>query len=425
MKDRKAIPTVIAAWAAIVISAPTFGAEIGANTNTASAEPACGEHSALWKFYQSSIGMADGDRCPMSPSCSAYAEQAIRKHGWLAGWMMTFDRFGHEGTEAQRTANGVRYRDGKLKAIDEVEHNDFWWADNEPVELAELTSTGQSELNNLASRLPSQAATSSDQDIRQAGKTLLKAGAPTEATVLFITLWSRGKTPSDAFFTGLALLEADQPAACAALMDAVASREDVSNDDKVIAYFAQGLAFRKRGLFDAAADAFAKARDMARDESVLEVARAYHVEAKLKAEKWTDAAGEVEHLQGSTAKAIRRELAEDLPSRSPALSGTMSAILPGSGQIYCGRYQEGFWAFVVCGAFAFASYEAFDRDLEWVGAATTLTGLSWYSGNVYGAIGAAHKYNKREKDRRIANWVERLGVQQDNGALKLMLKWEF
>jgi hypothetical protein len=118
-------------------------------------------------------------------------------------------------------------------------------------------------------------------------------------------------------------------------------------------------------------------------------------------------------------------MSEDLPYRSPLLAGTMSAVLPGSGQVYTGRYQEGFWAFVVCGAFAFASYEAFDHDLEWVGAATTLTGLSWYSGNIYGATSAAHKFNQRTKSARISNWSERLGVGQNNGDLMLMLRFTF
>jgi hypothetical protein len=362
----------------------------------------------------------------MSPSCSAYAEQAIRKHGSLVGWMMTFDRFGHEGTEAQRTANGVRYRDGKMKAVDEIEHNDFWWARNDHETSADfIISAGQSEVESLASRLPQQAAASSHNDVRQTGRMLLRIGSSSEASILFVALWNRSTAPADAFFGALALLESNQPAACAALMEALLNKEDVGSEDKTIAYFAQGLAFRKRGLFDAAAQAFAGARDLARDTSVSTIPPAYYVEAKLKADKWNDAAQGIESLDTSAAKSIRREIAEDLPWRSPALSGTMSAILPGSGQVYCGRYQEGFWAFFLCGAFAFASYEAFDHDLEWVGAATTLTGLSWYSGNVYGAIGAAHKYNKREKDKRIVNWVERLGVQQDNGALKVMLKWDF
>jgi putative component of membrane protein insertase Oxa1/YidC/SpoIIIJ protein YidD len=380
----------------------------------------------MWQnIYQATLGKADGDRCPMSPSCSAYAAQAIRKHGWLVGWMMTFDRFAHEGTEAQQTANGVRYRDGKLKAVDEIEHNDFWWAKNDRETSGDFISAGHSDVASRASRLPQQAAASSDDDMRQTGTTLLRIGSSSEASILFIALWNRSKAPADVFFGALALLESNQPAACAALMEALLNTADVDNDAKTIGYFAQGLAFRKRGLFDAAAQAFAAARDLAQDASVSAIPRAYYVEAKLKADRWTDAAQAIESLDTSAAKSIRREIAEDLPWRSPALSGTMSAILPGSGQVYCGRYQEGFWAFVVCGVFAFASYEAFDHDLEWVGAATTLTGLSWYSGNVYGAIGAAHKYNQREKDKRIANWIERLGVQPGNDGLKVMLKFEF
>ncbi|NCC50323.1 MAG: membrane protein insertion efficiency factor YidD [Spartobacteria bacterium] len=382
-------------------------------------------HGILWRAYQSSIGKADGDRCPMEPSCSAYAEQAIRKHGWLTGWIMAFDRFGHEGTEAQRTAHGVTYRNGKLKAVDRVEDNDFWWAHQADERSQEIVQAGRENLLNVAESAPRQIDAFVQEDLRAAGQSLLRAGASDQATTLLVSLWQRDQSPNDALLAALSLLEAGEPEACAAFLDSFLKDASMSPQHKAIAYFAQGLAFRERQLFDAATDAFDKAIAVVQDKDASEILSAYSFESKLEADKWPSAATTLERIDTSQAKAIRCEMTEDFPFRSPALAGTLSAIVPGSGQVYCGRYQEGFWAFVVCGAFAFASYEAFDHDLDWVGAVTTLTGLSWYSGNIYGATSAAHKYNRRARDERISNWIERLGVTQGNGQLKVMLKFQF
>jgi len=68
----------------------------------------------------------DGDRCPSIPSCSAYSAQAMKKHGFFVGWMMTVDRLIHEGKE-ETLVSTVVHSEGKWKIFDPVENNDFWW----------------------------------------------------------------------------------------------------------------------------------------------------------------------------------------------------------------------------------------------------------------------------------------------------------
>lgn len=43
---------------------------------------------AVWREV---VSPGDGARCPMRPSCSAYARQAFRRDG-LGGYILTFDR---------------------------------------------------------------------------------------------------------------------------------------------------------------------------------------------------------------------------------------------------------------------------------------------------------------------------------------------
>lgn len=78
------------------------------------------------RFFQRFISPVDGPRCPMYPTCSAYALQALEKHGPLIGTMMTVDRLLHE-TDDREHRHPVRIGD-RLRYADPVENNDFWFA---------------------------------------------------------------------------------------------------------------------------------------------------------------------------------------------------------------------------------------------------------------------------------------------------------
>jgi len=79
----------------------------------------------LLRFFQEYISPVDGDRCPSYPTCSQYAQEAVRKHGALIGLVMTFDRLIHESDETRR-APLIRAGDS-YRYYDPVENNDFWW----------------------------------------------------------------------------------------------------------------------------------------------------------------------------------------------------------------------------------------------------------------------------------------------------------
>lgn len=87
---------------------------------------------------------------------------------------------------------------------------------------------------------------------------------------------------------------------------------------------------------------------------------------------------------------------DSIPVKSPPLAGTLS-VLPGLGQIYCGRYEDALSAFVVNGGIMWAAYESFDNDLNGLGTMISLVGLGFYLGNIYGAVSSAHKYNRQRK----------------------------
>jgi len=64
----------------------------------------------------------------MHPSCSAYSREAFRKHGFLMGWWMTFDRLIRCGRDEIHLSPRVLVR-GTWKTYDPVSRNDSWWHD--------------------------------------------------------------------------------------------------------------------------------------------------------------------------------------------------------------------------------------------------------------------------------------------------------
>jgi len=77
------------------------------------------------RFFQKFLSGADGDRCPMTPSCSSYAIQAMQRHGAVKGWVMAADRLIRCGHDELTLSPSVMTRNG-ARCKDPVDNNDFW-----------------------------------------------------------------------------------------------------------------------------------------------------------------------------------------------------------------------------------------------------------------------------------------------------------
>lgn len=89
------------------------------------AEPPAG--SSPIRFFQKYISKADGDRCPMYPSCSHYAAKAIERHGAVKGWVLACDRLLRCGHDEVRLSPKVRVN-GKVRVHDPLKANTRWWS---------------------------------------------------------------------------------------------------------------------------------------------------------------------------------------------------------------------------------------------------------------------------------------------------------
>ena len=115
--------------------------------------------------------------------------------------------------------------------------------------------------------------------------------------------------------------------------------------------------------------------------------------------------------------------------KSPDTAGVLSALLPGSGQFYNERYQDGVYSFLLNTLFVLGAYKAYDQGNYALGGLLTLFEIGWYTGGIYGAVGGAHKYNNRIDEDLFRNGVRRMNLQQSEigrpGGVSILFTYPF
>jgi TolA-binding protein len=125
-------------------------------------------------------------------------------------------------------------------------------------------------------------------------------------------------------------------------------------------------------------------------------------------EEWPEASVEFGNLHkqfpSSPMAPMAKQLAletlkgSDLPHRSVAASGLLSAIVPGAGQTWCGRTADGFFSLLLTGSFTYLAANAYQNNSETSAFVMGTLGFSFYMGNIYGAINSAKRYNFKHVD---------------------------
>jgi len=122
------------------------------------------------------------------------------------------------------------------------------------------------------------------------------------------------------------------------------------------------------------------------------------------------------------------EKVDQIDRLSPGLAGTL-AIIPGGGYLYCRRYQDALISFLVNAGLIYAAYEAFDNDMVALGGLITFVEIGFYSGNIYGSISSAHKYNRNRQrdfiDQLKQNLRVNLSARPQNKGFELALQYRF
>lgn len=77
-------------------------------------------------MFQQFVSRADGNRCPMYPSCSHYSAQAFAEKGLVKGWVLSCDRLLRCGRDETRLAPPITVNGARL-TYDPISANVFWW----------------------------------------------------------------------------------------------------------------------------------------------------------------------------------------------------------------------------------------------------------------------------------------------------------
>ena len=117
-----------------------------------------------------------------------------------------------------------------------------------------------------------------------------------------------------------------------------------------------------------------------------------------------------------------------IPKKNPTLAGVLS-IVPGGGYLYCERYQDALISFLLNGGLMYAAYESFDKGQSALGGVISFVAFGFYSGNIYGSIASAHKYNRKKNGQFIQHLKNdvKINLSSDirNKGISLSLQWSF
>ncbi|MEA3361892.1 MAG: tetratricopeptide repeat protein, partial [Thermodesulfobacteriota bacterium] len=123
--------------------------------------------------------------------------------------------------------------------------------------------------------------------------------------------------------------------------------------------------------------------------------------SQLQQNRVEDARASFAKLPAPLSQKLRLSLDEyqQLQQKSPQMAGTLSAILPGAGQLYTERPRQAGMAFALNAAFIYGAVEAWENKNYAVAGILSLFEIGWYGGNIYNAMNNAHKFNLRQKNQ--------------------------
>jgi tetratricopeptide (TPR) repeat protein len=99
-------------------------------------------------------------------------------------------------------------------------------------------------------------------------------------------------------------------------------------------------------------------------------------------------------IEDTLAALSEKDLVE---KKNPTLAGIF-AIIPGGGLLYCERYQDALVSFLLNSALMYASYTSFEHDNPALGGVLAFVETGFYTGNIYGSVSGAHKFNKNKRE---------------------------
>jgi outer membrane protein assembly factor BamD (BamD/ComL family) len=200
------------------------------------------------------------------------------------------------------------------------------------------------------------------------------------------------------------------------------------------AVFLMGESYYQQGISKEAEHYFVQVIEKYPDSDLKNAALYRLGWTRMRQNKWSEASAVFKTIKkDSLFYESSRELAaqsldgEELLEKNPAYAGTL-AIVPGLGHVYVSRYRDAMVSFLVNGLFIWAAVQAFHSDQDVLGGILTFVELGFYTGNIYSAVNAAHKHNRKVQNDFRKSLQDTLDLNlftAEKGRMGLALTFQF
>lgn len=206
--------------------------------------------------------------------------------------------------------------------------------------------------------------------------------------------------------TMLSLAERSEDFAFAIKLSHQLETENGSSETSCLGRYYRGRALYRIRQFGGALDALELPSPC--PGSLKQEGRFYAALGLMRLRRWGEAKTALESLAPEFSHPDKRrgalslaEKSEDLRFRSPALSGTISAIFPGGGYLYSGSPKSAVAAFLTVGLLAWGAASSFRAGNDGTGVVLATVATGWHFGGVYGSARAARRYNDYLSDKNV------------------------
>ncbi len=366
------------------------------------------------RFYQEFLSPQSVPACNFHPTCSHYSFQAFKKYGILRGFLLTSDRL-------QRCNYWARghyplAKDGR-HLLDPVENHLLWGKPKPGVsfkksELPECPPSGKANSYRPEGIWGFAEYLYGMKDYRRARTEYRR----------FITLSPEDRRAEEADFKIGICLQKERRYRLA--IDHFRQWERHYPKGSLIkeARFHTGYSLFLLGDYERAVHVFTQLRDGASSkawQSKLDYMIGW---AWLRKRDWPKASLTFDRLANSLSDqdqlgklkeiAALTQRGRSLPRRSPALAGLFSALLPGAGRAYCGRFGDAFYSFMLIAGTAYASsyYRLHHHSSQSLIFGSM--GFFFYLGDIYGSIKGAEIFNE-QAEGQLQDRIEKKLAEMD------------
>ncbi len=340
-------------------------------------------------IYQNYIGGIRGGECPMYPSCSRYGLQAFKQTNFFDAALATSDRLMRCGHDHSRYNLTLQKSGFKL------------------VDLPPNSALPSGLLHRRMSPLFPYGDFSSDDSTKAFIKKLISEGKHREALLeIERETFFNNNLDRELYVNKLICYEALDELEEGLFSYATECPEEFKEDPEILYRIA--VIQYKLGNYEIALRESETALmetedsyDRLRLNNISGLALLQEDNIDLAVESFSRNA-DVENAKGQSERTLRiLEGLKNSKTKSPAVAGIFSAVIPGAGYVYCGHPLTGVSSLIINGLLGYATFSSLQRENYGMALLTGVFSLSFYLGNISGSAKSAKRRNLNNRQNAI------------------------